>query len=435
MNLAGVAPIPRSHTLTQISMHVLIFEPCPRGHRFTYVKHIINALAPLPVEITLATSPGARACDTYIQQLAPLASRFTTIESYPEADPTGRLGFAWKTAASLARAASDLRPDHIISPCCDGAIEMLGPQRLTTRSLAHTELEAMLMTASWAYLDRPSPKRWARRRAWAALVGASSVRTLHVIDPLLHRAFRALTPSIASRTVLAPDPVEAVPHISKSEARRRLGIDESGRIITSVGRLDERKGVDILIRAFRAASLHHTDRLLLVGTHMPEVVALLKGEAADLVRSGRIISRDGYVTDEQMSLAIAASDLVGVTYRPRHLGSASIIIRAAAQGRPILSSDVRWPGETCRRFALGTVCSVSDLDSVARSLREALDASASFTPHPASERFIRFHSVENAHAYWSRRIRQRLNMPAPPLLSWEWVLETALPLPEGEPLP
>ncbi|MBX3390989.1 MAG: glycosyltransferase [Phycisphaeraceae bacterium] len=422
-------------------MHVVIFEPCPRGHRFTYVKHVISALAPLPVRISLATSPGAAQCETYPEQLAPLASRFEMVERYPEADPTGKLGFAWNTAASLARAAADLRPDHIIAPSSDGALEMLGARRLAllAPALARTELEAMVMGASWVYLDRGSmsrsARRWAKRRAWAALLGATSLKTLHIIDPLLMRSFRALTPSIAARTVLSPDPVEAIPHVGKAEARRRLGIEESGRLISCVGRLDERKGVDILIRAFLAASLSSDDRLLLVGTHMPEIRSLLEGEAADLVRSGRIISRDGYVSDEQMVLSIAAADLVGVTYR-RHLGSASILIRAAAQGRPILSSDLGWPGETCRRFALGTACTVRDQDNVTRSLREALEASVQFTPHPAAKRFVKFHSIENAHACWAERLRRRLDIPTPvPPLTWDWVLETALPLPGGEPPP
>jgi len=418
-------------------MHVVIFEPCPRGHRFTYVKRVINALAPLPVKITLATSPGASDCETYPEQLASLASRFEMVDRYPEADPTGKFSFAWNTASSLARAASDLKPDHIIAPSFDGAIELLGAQRLSllSRSLARTELEAMVMVASWAYLEHNSLRRWAKRRAWAALVGASSARTLHVIDPVVMRAIRALTPRIASRTVLSPDPVEAFPTVSKVEARKRLGIEEGGRLISCVGRLDERKGVDILIRAFRAASLRSDDRLLLVGTHMPEINALLQGEASDLVRAGRIISRDGYVSDEQMVLAIAAADLIGVTYR-RHLGSASILIRAAAQGRPILSSDLGWPGETCQRFALGTACTVRDLEMVTRCLREALDASTSFVPHPAAARFVEFHSVDNAQASWSQRVRQRLNLPGlSPPRTWDWVLETALPLPGGEPLP
>ena len=418
-------------------MHVVIFEPCPRGHRFTYVKHVVNALASLPVKITLATSPGAGACETFPEQLAPLASRFEIVERYPESDPAGKFAFGWNSASTLVRAATDLRPDHIISPSSDGVVEMLGAKRLLLQAPAfsRTELEAMIMTSSWAYEPRSTPRRFAKRRAWAALVGSSSVRTLHVIDPLLMRAIRAFTPRIASRTVLSPDPVEAVPTVSKSEARKRLGIDEGGRIIACVGRLDERKGVDILIRAFKAASLQHNDRLLLVGTHMPEINAILRGEAADLVRAGRILSRDGYVTDEQMVLAIAAADLIGVTYR-RHLGSASILIRAAAQGRPILSSDLGWPGETCQRFALGTACAVRDPDAVTRALRDALESSTDFKPHPAAARFVQFHSLENAHAFWAQRTRQRLNLPDPnPPRTWDWVLETALSLPGGEPPP
>lgn len=418
-------------------MHVVIFEPCPRGHRFTYVKRIVSALSPLPVKITLVTSPGASACETFPEQLAPIASRFDMVERYPEADPTRKYSYGWTTAGQLAHAASELRPDHVIAPSGDGVLEMLGLRRLALQApaLARIELEAMLMTSSWVYQKRNTIRRWARRRAWAALIGATSFRTLHIIDPLLMPSFQALTPGIASRTVLAPDPVEAIPDVGKIEARRRLGIEESGRLISCVGRLDERKGVDILIRAFLAARLSSNDRLLLVGTHMPEVTSILQGEAAELVRAGRIISRDGYVSDEQLVLSVAASDLVGVTYR-RHLGSASIVIRAAAQGRPILSSDLGWPGQTCRRFALGTACQVRDLEAVTRALRDALESSADFAPHPAAKRFVQFHSVENAQAFWAQRLRQRLNIPAAvPPLTWDWVLQTALPLPDGEPLP
>jgi len=418
-------------------MHVVIFEPCPRGHRFTYVKRVVNALSPLPVKITLATTPEATSHETYPEQLASLASRFELADRYPEADPSHKFRFGWETASTLVRAVRDLKPDHVIAPSFDGALEMLGIQRLAflASALSRTELEAMSLGASWVYLQHNTVRRWFKRRAWAAAVGASGVRTLQIIDPLLMRSFRALTPQIAAKTKLAPDPVDAAPRVGKSEARRQLGIDEGGRLISCVGRLDERKGVDILIRAFRAANLRPDDRLLLVGKHMPEITALLEGEASDLVRAGRIISRDGYVTDEQMVLSIAAADLIGVTYR-RHLGSASILIRAAAQGRPILSSDRGWPGETCRRFALGTACAIRDFDVVTRALRESLEASTSFTPHPAAARFVEFHSVENAQSFWAQRVRERLNLPDPhPPRTWEWVLETAIPLPGGEPPP
>lgn len=418
-------------------MHVVIFEPCPRGHRYTYVRRIVNAMQGLPISLTLATTPNPQSHETWHHQLEPLKDSFRLADAYPEEDPSGKYAFAWNTAASFARACRELKPDHIIIPSGDGVVEMIGVRRtaLLPALPSPIEAEAMLMSASWAYLRRGTFRRWARRRAWALTFGASGIRTFHFIDPLVVRSIKALTPGIARRTVLAPDPVEALPDVPRAQARRRLALDESGRLIACVGRMDERKGIDLLIHAFMKAGLADSDRLLLMGTFMPEINDILAGEAKPLVDSGRIIVVDGYVSDEQLALAIAAADLVAVTYR-RHLGSASILIRAAAQKRPVITSDRGFLGETCARFALGTACEVRDTDALARALRETLDRSASFTPAPAAERFVEFHSVANAQLFWAHRIRERLGIAPPTALrTWESVLEAAVPLPGGEPPP
>lgn len=419
-------------------MHVVIFEPCPRGHRYTYVKRIVNAMQGLPIKLTLATTPNPQSHETWQHQLEPLKGSFQLADGYPEHDhKSGKFSFAWKTAASFAQACRDLKPDHIIIPSGDGIVEMIGVRRaaLLPSLPSSVEAEAMLMSASWSYLARGTFRRWTRRRAWALTLGASGIGTFHFIDPLVVRSVKALTPGIARRTVLAPDPVEALPDVSRTDARRRLGLDASGRVIACVGRMDERKGIDLLIHAFMKADLAPSDRLLLMGNCMPEIKRILQGEAKPLVDSGRIIVVDGYVSDEQLALALAAADLVAVTYR-YHLGSSSILIRAAAQKRPVITSDRGFLGETCARFALGTACHVRDTDVLARGLRDALDRSESFTPAPAVQRFVEFHSVDNAQLFWSRRIRERLGLAPPTALrTWDSVLETAMPLPGGEPLP
>lgn len=416
-------------------MHVVIFEPCPRGHRYTYVKRIVSAMQGLPIKLTLATSPNPQRQETWEHQLESLKGSFALADGYPEEDPTGKFSFAWKTAASFARACRDLRPDHIIIPSGDGVVEMLGVRRalLAPALPSAVEAEAMLMSVSWSYLNRGTFRRWAKRRAWALAFGASGIRTFHFIDPLVVRSIKGLTPGIARRTVLAPDPVDALPEVSRIEARKRLNLDESGRLVACVGRMDERKGIDLLIRSFMKADFASSDRLLLMGTFMPEIKAILANEAKAFVDQGRIIVVDGYVSDEQLALAIAAADLVAVTYR-RHLGSASILIRAAAQRRPVITSDRGFLGETCARFGLGTACHIRDTDTLATALRDALESSQSFTPSPAAARFVEFHSVPNAQLFWSRRVRERLGLAASQSLrTWESVLETALPLPGGEP--
>lgn len=414
-------------------MHVVIFEPYPQGHRFTYVKHVINALSGLPIRLTLATSPGASTSEPYLQQLAPIRSSFEMHEAYAKRLPNqSKYRLAWYHAGLLAKAAADLRPDHLIMPSADGTLEMLGARRLALQSSVRTELEVMLMSTSWTYETPGSLKRRLKAGAWSTLVGASRVRTLHVIDPTVFRAYRALAPSIALRTELAPDPVESLPDVSIAEARRRLNLAESGRIISCVGGMDERKGVDLLINAFLAARTSPDDRLLLVGKQSAGIRAILANQAADALRAGRIITIDGYVTDEQMNLAMAAANLIGVVYR-HHTSSSSILIRAAAQGRPVLTTDLGWMGETCTRFGLGRTCNIRDPQLLTEALTQSLDESTSFTPDPASQRFVQFHSIENAYTFWSKRLRERLRLPALPRHTWDWVLETARPLPAGEP--
>ncbi|MBS0191000.1 MAG: glycosyltransferase [Phycisphaerales bacterium] len=404
-------------------MHVAIYEPYPQGHRFTYVRHVVNALRELPVRLTLITSPGASKTESFRQQLAPLQNSFALDESVAPADPgQGKFALALAHAASLAHAAGRVRPDHLIVPAADGTLEMLGARRLSLRSgAAPAELEAMLMSTSWAY-NAPGPRRRAKAFAWSVLVGASAVRTLHVIDPIVYEAYQDQARAIARRTVLAPDPVEAIPEVSKADARARLGIPTDGRLVSCVGRLDARKGVDLLVRAFLDAPTHATDRLLLMGKVMPEVGDLLAADAAPAVRSGRIIVVDGYVPDETMNLANAACDLVGVVYR-HHSSSSSILIRAAAQRRPVLTTNLGWMGRTCRQFGLGFDCNIRNPGELAETLARAL--SSQWSPAPASARFVEFHSIPNALAYWSARIRERLNLPALPRRTWAWVLEAA----------
>ena len=161
-------------------------------------------------------------------------------------------------------------------------------------------------------------------------------REITVDGPALRRSDPARDASAQRRldlasSAFAPDPVESKPRIDQGVARRRLGVPESGRYLGSVGLMDERKGIDRLITAFANAPLEPDDRLLLVGQSSLAVRDLLEGPMADLVRDGRIVAIDRYVDNEEFSAAISALDVVCTPY-PQHIGSASVVIRAAAAG-------------------------------------------------------------------------------------------------------
>jgi len=246
------------------------------------------------------------------------------------------------------------------------------------------------------------------------------------MDPIVVRALQRRAPGLWRRTRLIPDPVECFDPPARAEARRRLGIPEDGRYIGCVGYMDRRKGIDRLIRAFLAARLGRTERLLLAGGQESAIRELLADEAADAVRERRIITLERYISDEEFRLSVAAMDVVCTPYPPDagHSGSSSIVIHAAGQERPVLGSASGWIGNTIQRFGLGQVCDVTDMVAFARAISASLDASPDYRISESGRRFVEFHRPENFVACFTRRLRERLGLPDPSgLPTWDWVLE------------
>ena len=181
--------------------------------------------------------------------------------------------------------------------------------------------------------------------------------------------------------------------------------------------MDRRKGIDLLIRAFAASGLGPEDRLYLLGPQEAEIRAMLEGEHAALVRAGRIISRDRFIPREDLAASLAAMDLVCTPY-PRHVGSASIVIRAAAAGRPVLGCSFGWIAAMVPRFGLGWTCDVESIDEFGAAIRQRLDESDRWRPGRALQRFIEFHSPENFVRCWTEQIRgirglEQMGRPSP----------------------
>ena len=141
-----------------------------------------------------------------------------------------------------------------------------------------------------------------------------------------------------------------------------------------------------------------------------------------LLRSGRIIAPDGYMSDEDFSLTMFAADLICTPY-PRHIGSASIVIRAAAAERPVLGSDFGWIGYVVPRFGLGRICNVTDPAVFAAALRDSLADAHLFRLTESGRRFVAFHSPDNYRATWTLRLRRQWGLPdSEDQRDWEWVL-------------
>ncbi|MEX2219331.1 MAG: hypothetical protein WD749_11320 [Phycisphaerales bacterium] len=399
-------------------MRTLVFEPDHTGHHFPYVSHMLPAVAALG-ETVLVTGRGAPESEPYRAVVRPLEG---TVRVDATAEPP--FGTPWESArqraAALLAAVERHRPDHVIVMYADGVGQALALRRLRGRRVfpRAVEAEALFLRGGFAYPGGSVRRRAFARAAWALAERAPFTR-FHHLDPLV---FERLDPS---KWNLMPDPVESPPPEPAPAARRRLGIPVEGRYIGCAGMMDARKGVDLLLAAFAGAGLRADDRLLLAGPHDAPIRALLAGPYAPLVRAGRVVSLDKFVSGDVFTGAIAAMDVVCTPY-PAHIGSASIVIRAAAAERPVLGASRGWIGWAVRTMGLGWTTGVGDAAGLAGSIRTALEGAAGWRRPEIGARFVLFHSPENFARAWCVGLRRRLGLPPEAgLIAWEWVVAGA----------
>ena len=412
-------------------MRVLIFEPDHEGHRLHYIRTMLPGLTELSERVTIALASEAPSSKEFAVHLSNLAEQVEIDASMPR--PAGG---GMKTARAKLRALKQSiarsRAQHVYIPYGDGLAQLLGlPGAWRWAIPPGVEVETLLFRGSVAYPQVSAKDRMKSRLSLAAAVRPPWSSLFH-LDPLVYDWAKKRGGGLAERLQLMADPVEPPGADDRNTVLRRLGLSDDGRYIGAAGMINRHKGIDLLLRAFAAASLPDNDRLLLAGLQSSEIRELLAGEFAPLVRSGRVVSLDRVLSVEDFADVIAAMDVVCVPY-PRHIGSASIVIRAAAAGRPVLASDFGWCGYVVPQFGLGRIVNVNDVQTFAGAIARSLEEAGAFRLTESGERFVEFHTPQNFQALWSSGLRRRLGLPPVQAgRSWDWVV--AGPLAESVPV-
>lgn len=186
-------------------------------------------------------------------------------------------------------------------------------------------------------------RRWPRR-FHAALAESAGRVLIHqragALDVLLAHGVPA--ERIEVIPLGTPDP----PAFDPAQARETLGLARKPTVLFA-GLIFRRKGLHTIVRAFKNVARDVPEaRLLAVGrersTH--PVDRLYRVWLRGLMRRGRregwIDFRPGHASEEDLSLYIAAADLVVLPYLRPYGSSSAIFHSALAAGRPVLCSDV-----------------------------------------------------------------------------------------------
>ncbi len=192
---------------------------------------------------------------------------------------------------------------------------------------------------------------------------------VHFTAELERSDARALGLAVPSFCIPNAVPVEEFRFLpDRVAARKRLGITDERPLILFVGRLDRRKALDVLLKAFaRVGGRGRNSVLVLAGPDFGE-----KGMLEDLSRAlnigGRVIFL-GLVNAEERAEALAAADLVTLTSLAENFGNSGA--EAMAAGIPVLVSDQCGVAEGIEEAEVGRVVPV-DEDTMVSVLDEML---------------------------------------------------------------
>lgn len=129
--------------------------------------------------------------------------------------------------------------------------------------------------------------------------------------------------------------------LTPAEARERLGIRLSEKVILFFGNIVPYKGLEYLVDAFRGISaLGNEYRLLIAGraVRYQEYWAEIRQRIDEDVKLGRILVRADFIPDEETEVYFKAADVLALPYK--HIYQSGVLFLAYAFGLPVLAADV-----------------------------------------------------------------------------------------------
>ncbi len=389
-------------------MKIMIYEPWGSGHRYHYVRELVISLSELTreIEIIFVTTHAAAQSNEFSVHLEDIKNLFALDCRYGEGLLETEVSL-WKSTQYLIDSCKNNSPAHVFIPTANGILQYLGVKRFLGLAphLKNVEFEAMLMSGGifQGWQDQVFGA------LWRFFTKRSGCQVIHALYPLQKKVYNAQKFKIASEILLTPEPVETPPAYSMKQARNRLGVPEEGVYIVEAGVIDKRKGADYLLDAFAKINPDKNVKLLLAGKVSENLKDMIETQYKDLVEEKKLIVLDQYLSDDQFTSAFLAANIFCLPYR--HLErSSGIAVRAAAFGRPMLTSKTGWLGRVIPKYQLGRTCDVTNPDEFSKMIVKTLDQAGEYKMTQAGKFFTSYHTVINFRAHWMKRVRQRLTL-------------------------
>jgi glycosyltransferase involved in cell wall biosynthesis len=301
----------------------LIVEPNPRGHRFQYVRHVVE-LASKDGDVVLLTVSGASELPEFDNYLT--GSPVTVVDAFDSEFPSTD-----DVAAAVARAVGEHDVSAVLVMDADQALKRWWRVAAREfRGLPSRPRVVFLLTRYPATLTFGDRLGWAHRIAKGGLsLRAMSTRSLSRVVTLAGRDDTS-TGTLVKRV---RDPAICGAHSrDRQQLRASLGLPPDRRLVGIFGAITDRKNVPLVTTALLASG---TDAdLVLAGAMDDDVADWLAQQPAETHR--RIIRREGFLSNDELDQLVAASDVVMIAQNNN--GPSGIMGKALAAAVPVLSA-------------------------------------------------------------------------------------------------
>ena len=372
---------------------VLVFEPRVEGHHVSYLKFVTEDLLGAGYTLTLAIDTRPQPMERIRAQLGDLLER---VRLLPVCDASGQRvadGQVGAVAHCLRESGAQIafldNFDEIASTVLRrAAFGKMPPQELRGR-FGGIYLRPRFLAGCGV-----SPNLWIKALGFSRLLRGSWLNQLLLLDPYLAAEVKQRWPG--APVAHLPDPFPENFTADRAEARRTFRLADDRRVFLFYGGAYRRKGLPLTVEAMLELPAD-SPALLLCAGQRPADEPAAEG-LAELVRRGRAVVVNRYVTAEEEKQLFAACDVVLLPYIG-HFGSSGLQVRAAGAGRPVIASDEELVGRLVREHRLGPLFRSGD----AAALRVVIDATARA---PESE-LARWREAAGAYALRCSRVAWR----------------------------
>ncbi len=174
---------------------------------------------------------------------------------------------------------------------------------------------------------------------------------------------------------------------------QNLQLPNHKKIYLNFGFLDDRKGIEVFLKACEnlPTSVLSGMCLLLVGPIRADYEPIIQS-AISRVPQLEVITRFGYLLAPQVQICFDASDVVLLLYQG-HLGSSSVLVRAAKAGKLMFGADQGQIGFLIKQNKFGLVVDSSSIAEVSAGLI-TIQTNEMLIDQASAEVFVNKNSVQ-----------------------------------------